>query len=346
MTEPRRLLHALGAENELELELLRSAIDETPPAGAMLNAATALGIGSAMAAGLIGGSAPAALSVGASQSGVGAALASGAAAGAKGVGAGTGLAALPITAGALMKQIAIGAAVGLATASGVQLAYESASAPRDPQRSAPAVGVPEPRASRGEAPAARGSIHAAQNDSATPEQLASATRRASEALPSQDKKTPVGAPREPAARADARVARPAQATLPSAEPTAGTAAIAAPPTAAFATSAVNAAPSAPAPKSALEMNASIAGEVALLDRARRALAAGDAERALGVLDEYGRAPRSGILGPETLLLRIQALLQLGQREAAVALARRFVAQNPGSRHAESLRSLLESPAPR
>lgn len=343
MTEPRRLLHALGAESELELELLRSAMDETPPADAMLNAASALGIGSAMAAGLVGG-VPGALSAGTSQSGMGAALASGAAAGGKGAAAGTGLAALPLTAGALLKQIAIGAAVGLATASGVQLAYEAASAPGAPQRSSPAAGAGDPRASRDGSPAARGSIHPPQNDSAREDQPMSATDAAPEPLPSPEKKALMGASRESSARAETRAAPPPKVMPPSAELGGITALTAAPPTAAFAPPSASAAPSAPAPKSAVEMNASIAGEVALLDRARRALAAGDAEGALGVLDEYGRERRSGILGPETMLVRIQALLQVGQREAAVVLARRFVAQNPGSRHAESLRALLESPA--
>jgi outer membrane protein assembly factor BamD (BamD/ComL family) len=98
----------------------------------------------------------------------------------------------------------------------------------------------------------------------------------------------------------------------------------------------------PSASSSAEPKRSLAFEVDLLDRARRTLLAGRAADALSTLDRYGREYPSGILQPEAAVLRIQALEQRGDRAAAAALARQFIASHPGSRHVESLRALVES----
>ncbi len=85
---------------------------------------------------------------------------------------------------------------------------------------------------------------------------------------------------------------------------------------------------------------SLEGEVAALDRARSRLAAGDPLRTLELLDGYEQAFPRGALRPEASYLRIQALSKSGQREAARALAARFLASHPKSPHAAQLQALL------
>jgi TolA-binding protein len=85
---------------------------------------------------------------------------------------------------------------------------------------------------------------------------------------------------------------------------------------------------------------SLEGEVTALDRARSALAAGDATRALTLLAEYEQAYPKGALRPEATYLRIQALSKSGQRDAARELAARFLAKHPSSPHAAQLQALL------
>ena len=85
---------------------------------------------------------------------------------------------------------------------------------------------------------------------------------------------------------------------------------------------------------------SLEGEVAALDRARSGLAAGNPLRTLKLLDGYEQAFPRGALRPEATYLRIQALSKSGQREAARALAARFLASHPKSPHAAQLQALL------
>jgi hypothetical protein len=83
----------------------------------------------------------------------------------------------------------------------------------------------------------------------------------------------------------------------------------------------------------------LTAEVALLDRARADLAAGQPAKSLAVLDAYQRGFPNGNLRPEATYLRIQALLQAGNRAAARDLAVRFLAQHPDSPHAAQLSPL-------
>jgi hypothetical protein len=82
------------------------------------------------------------------------------------------------------------------------------------------------------------------------------------------------------------------------------------------------------------------GEVAALDRARAALAAGEPARTLDLLDGYEQAFPKGALRQEATYLRIQALSKAGQRGAARDLAARFLAAHPETPHASQLQRLL------
>jgi hypothetical protein len=90
---------------------------------------------------------------------------------------------------------------------------------------------------------------------------------------------------------------------------------------------------------------SLADEVAALDVAREALAAGDAGRTLRALDQHDQRFPGGMLGPEAMVLRIEALILRGDRASAARLGEAFLAAHPRSPHASRLRSLIGSPAP-
>ncbi|KYF93925.1 hypothetical protein BE20_07830 [Sorangium cellulosum] len=78
----------------------------------------------------------------------------------------------------------------------------------------------------------------------------------------------------------------------------------------------------------------------MIDRARDALGAGDAAGCLSALDAYDRRfPRSA-MGEEATVLRIEALIRLGDRARAADLGQRFLASRPTSPHAAGVRALL------
>jgi TolA-binding protein len=84
----------------------------------------------------------------------------------------------------------------------------------------------------------------------------------------------------------------------------------------------------------------LSDEVAALQVARTALAAHDAGAALGALDRYKSRYPQGRLAPEATVLRIEALIERGDRAQASALAERFEASNPKSPYLERIRSTL------
>lgn len=92
---------------------------------------------------------------------------------------------------------------------------------------------------------------------------------------------------------------------------------------------------------------SLTYEVAALNRAREALAAGDAAGTLRALDNHNRRFPGGMLGPEATVLRIEALALRGDRASAVRLGKAFLDAHPRSPHANRLRSLLgiDPPSP-
>lgn len=84
---------------------------------------------------------------------------------------------------------------------------------------------------------------------------------------------------------------------------------------------------------------SLAAEIAVLDRARAALASGDAASARRLLDRYAASRPSGTLAQEAALLEVRLLLKQGDRRGAAQLAREIIRQNPESSHAASLHQL-------
>jgi hypothetical protein len=87
-------------------------------------------------------------------------------------------------------------------------------------------------------------------------------------------------------------------------------------------------------------------EVKWLDAARRALAEGRPALAMSLLDQRQAQIGAGTLYPESVIVRVQALLALGRRTDAEHAAEAILASAPGSRHADALRSLLGSASAR
>jgi TolA-binding protein len=131
---------------------------------------------------------------------------------------------------------------------------------------------------------------------------------------------------------------------PAALPTAAT------PKAAFAATAepeLAAAATAPAPSAAPAEEApanDVAAEVALLDRARKAVSQGDSAAALAALEKHQSEFKNGSLGPEADVLRIEALVARGDSSAAAQAARAFLAAHGSSPHVARVRTLLKKTA--
>lgn len=81
-------------------------------------------------------------------------------------------------------------------------------------------------------------------------------------------------------------------------------------------------------------------EIALLDRARSAVRAGDGSGALAVLSDYQRRFPRGTFSQEATVLRVEALAKSGQMSGARQLGQRFLAAHPESPHAERIERLL------
>jgi hypothetical protein len=84
----------------------------------------------------------------------------------------------------------------------------------------------------------------------------------------------------------------------------------------------------------------LTGEVANIDAARGALAAGHTGTALQQLERYYGRPRTGTLDREAQLLHIEALVRAGQTARAHQLAQQYLASHPQDPHAPRLRALL------
>jgi hypothetical protein len=85
----------------------------------------------------------------------------------------------------------------------------------------------------------------------------------------------------------------------------------------------------------------LAREVRAIDRARQALASGNAARALVELDALERGAMSGVLDREAWILRIEALNMSGQKGRAKQLAARYRETFPNDAHAARLRAVEE-----
>lgn len=75
---------------------------------------------------------------------------------------------------------------------------------------------------------------------------------------------------------------------------------------------------------------SLADELTLLRAARGALSRSDATLALATLDRYAQRFSRGMLRPESLALRVDALCSAGQRDRARAVAAELAREAPGS----------------
>jgi hypothetical protein len=99
-------------------------------------------------------------------------------------------------------------------------------------------------------------------------------------------------------------------------------------------------PSASPPAIASGSQARLAAEVAALQRTRQSLASGEPAAALRSLDDYDQRFAQPILGPEAMVLRIEALIAAGRVDIARQIAGGMLAAQPDSPYARRVRSLL------
>ena len=86
----------------------------------------------------------------------------------------------------------------------------------------------------------------------------------------------------------------------------------------------------PADKRPSSGTGALRDEIALIDGARAALAAGSPVQALSLLERYRARHPHGMLLPEALAMRIEAIDRGGEHARARALARAFLAEYPNS----------------
>jgi hypothetical protein len=96
----------------------------------------------------------------------------------------------------------------------------------------------------------------------------------------------------------------------------------------------------PPPATPSADSGALAAEVERIDRARRALEAGDARRALAEIAAYQRERELGVLDREATLLAIRAHQALGDSGRARDLAQRYLTAHPNDAHAPRLRALV------
>jgi TolA-binding protein len=101
-------------------------------------------------------------------------------------------------------------------------------------------------------------------------------------------------------------------------------------------------PAPPAPSSSTAQPTELSGEIALIQRAKQALAIQDPDGALAVLSTYASRYPHGTLPAEAGYLRVQALLAQGDRGAAMEVARRLLAADPRGVLAPKLRAIVDS----
>lgn len=87
---------------------------------------------------------------------------------------------------------------------------------------------------------------------------------------------------------------------------------------------------------------SLKDAVALIDAARAALAAHHPDETLAALNRHDAELPSSPLGPESTVLRAEALFMRGDHEAARSLARRIVEQMPGTANARRAQKVLDA----
>lgn len=96
----------------------------------------------------------------------------------------------------------------------------------------------------------------------------------------------------------------------------------------------------PSPRTSTTARApDIQAQIALIDRARAAVASGNPAGALTALDDYASRFPNGVLGQEAAMLRIEALLARGDKSGAARVGKRFLEQHPRSALAPRVRAL-------
>jgi hypothetical protein len=95
----------------------------------------------------------------------------------------------------------------------------------------------------------------------------------------------------------------------------------------------------PVERAAAPGTGALRDEIALIDGARAALAAGAPAQALSLLDRYRARHPQGLLLPEALAMRIEAIDRRGEHARARALARTFLAEYPTSPLAQRVAQL-------
>lgn len=83
-------------------------------------------------------------------------------------------------------------------------------------------------------------------------------------------------------------------------------------------------------------------ELALLAEARAAIAARETDRALALLDTFGREYPASVLETEAEVVRMEARIARGERDKARALARDFVERHPGSPYLGRVEAIRDS----
>lgn len=104
-------------------------------------------------------------------------------------------------------------------------------------------------------------------------------------------------------------------------------------------------PPARTPRARAAASADLSDQIALVDAARSAVAAGSSERALGILRQYRDRYPAGSFRPEVTALQVEALVKAGRSGEARSLAERFVADHPGTPLAERVARLAELTRP-
>jgi len=93
-------------------------------------------------------------------------------------------------------------------------------------------------------------------------------------------------------------------------------------------------------KSAPAASSSLSRELSVLKQAHDAIARGNPRGALAALDGYHARFPQGALGAEETVVRVQALLALGDRARATAIAHQFSAAHPDSLYAQRVERLV------
>jgi hypothetical protein len=101
----------------------------------------------------------------------------------------------------------------------------------------------------------------------------------------------------------------------------------------------------PVPHARAAVTGDLGDEIAFIDAARAALAAGDGRRALETLRRYQDRHPGGSFRPEAGAIKIEALMKIGRRAEARALAERFVAEYRGSLLARRVADVAGLPTP-